>query len=70
MRYAENIPPEQFADHASDGMLLFTAVLATVIGFVLIWLGEKGKQKWMVWWSVGLIICSIGMGVVVYGGYT
>ena len=61
MRYAEDIPPEQLASHASDGMLLFTAVLAIVIGCILIWLGKKGKQMWLVWWSVGLILCSMGM---------
>ena len=68
MRYAEDIPPEQLTSHASDGMLLFTAVLAIVIGFILIWLGRKGKQKWLVWWSAGLIICSAGMGTSVYMG--
>lgn len=62
MRYPENIPPEQLARHASDDMLLFTAVLAVLIGFILIWLGKKGKQTWMVAWSIGLIICSVGMG--------
>jgi len=62
MRYPENIPPDQLARHASDDMLLFTAVLAVLIGFILIWLGRKGKQTWMVAWSIGLIICSVGMG--------
>jgi len=63
MLYPENIPKEQLARHASDDMLLFTAVLATIIGFVLIWLGRKGRQLWMVVWSIGLIISSIIMGV-------
>ena len=62
MRYPENIPPEQLTSHSSDGMLLFTAVLSIMIGFVLVWLGRKGKQTWLVVWSVGLIICSVGMG--------
>lgn len=62
MRYPENIPPEQLARHASDDMLLFTAFLSLVIGIILIWLGRKGKQQWMVLWSIGLVICSIGMG--------
>jgi hypothetical protein len=63
MRYRENIPPEQLARHASDDMLLFTAVLGLMIGIGLVWLGNKGKQTWLVAWSIGLIICSIGMGV-------
>jgi len=62
MRYPENIPPDQLARHASDDMLLFTAVLSVLIGFILIWLGRKGKQTWMVVWSIGLIVCSVGMG--------
>jgi hypothetical protein len=63
MRYREDVPAEQLARHASDDMLLFTAVLSVVIGFILIWLGRKGKQQWLVVWSIGLIICSVGMGI-------
>ena len=62
MRYRENIPAEQLARHASDDMLIFTAVLSLLIGAVLIWLGRKGKQQWLVLWSIGLILCSLGMG--------
>ena len=63
MRYSEDIPREQLAIHASDNMLLFTAVLAIFIGIILIFLGRKGKQLWMEVWSIGLIICSIAMGI-------
>jgi hypothetical protein len=63
MRYQENIPPEQLTVHASDDMLLFTAFLSVLIGFILIYLGHKGKQLWMVTWSIGLIICSLLMTV-------
>ena len=62
MRYRENIPAEQLARHASDDMLIFTAVLSLLIGAVLIWLGRKGKQQWLVLWSIGLILCSLAMG--------
>ena len=34
-----------------------------VIGAVLTYLGHKGRHLWMVTWSIGLIICSILMGV-------
>ena len=44
-------------------MLLFTAALSILIGIILTYLGHKGRQLWMVSWSVGLIICSILMGV-------
>ena len=62
MRYPEHIPPEQLTVHASDDMLLFTAALSILIGVILTWLGHKGRQLWMVTWSIGLIICSILMG--------
>ncbi len=63
MRYPENIPAEQLTVHASDNMLLFTAMLSILIGGILIYLGHKGRQLWIVTWSIGLIICSILMGV-------
>jgi hypothetical protein len=63
MRYSENIPAEQLTVNASDDMLLFTAALSILIGIILTYLGHKGRQLWMVSWSVGLIICSILMGV-------
>ena len=62
MKYPENIPPEQLTVNASDNMLLFTAVLSILIGIILTYLGHKGRQLWMVTWSIGLIICSIAMG--------
>ena len=62
MKYPENIPPEQLTVNASDNMLLFTAVLSILIGIILTYLGHKGRQLWMVTWSIGLIICSILMG--------
>ena len=62
MRYSENIPAEQLTVNASDDMLLFTAALSILIGIILTYLGHKGRQLWMVTWSIGLIICSILMG--------
>jgi hypothetical protein len=63
MRYQETIPPEQLTIHASDDMLLFTAFLSILIGFILIYLGYKGKQLWMVTWSIGLVIGSLLMSI-------
>ena len=63
MRYPDNISAEQLTINASDNMLLFTAALSIVIGAVLTYLGHKGRHLWMVTWSIGLIICSILMGV-------
>ena len=68
MRIPENIPPEQLAQHASDNMLLFTAVLATIIGIILFLLGKKGKQLWMATWGIGLVICSLLLGFFTFSG--
>ncbi|MGH1541401.1 MAG: hypothetical protein ACRBHB_13315 [Arenicella sp.] len=62
MRYREDIPREQLAQHASDDMLLFTAFLGIIIGLALTWLGRKGKIMWMTVWAIGLILCSIFLG--------
>ena len=63
-RYKEGeIPKEQLAVHASDDMLLLTAVLGFLIAIALIYLGRKGKQMWMWVWGIGLIICSTYLGL-------
>jgi hypothetical protein len=58
-----DIPKEQLAVHASDDMLLLTAVLGFLIGIVLTYMGRKGKQMWMWVWGLGLIICSAYLGL-------
>ena len=59
-RYKEgDIPKEQLAVHASDDMLLLTAILGFLVGIVLTYIGRKGKQMWMWVWGIGLIICSV-----------
>ena len=63
MRYSEDIPPEKLTINASNDMMLFTAGLSIVIGLILVYLGHKGRQLWMVTWSIGLIICSILLGL-------
>ena len=63
-RYREGeIPKEQMAVHASDDMLLLTAVLGVLIGIALTYLGRKGKQMWMWVWGIGLVICSAYLGL-------
>lgn len=62
------IPPEMLSKNASNDMLLFTAFLSVIIGIILIYLGKKGKQLWMVVWSVGLIFMSFFMaGSILFG---
>lgn len=63
MRYSEDIPPEKLTINASNDMMLFTAALSILIGLILVYLGHKGRQLWMVTWSIGLIICSILLGM-------
>ena len=64
MRYKEGeIPKEQLAVHASDDMLLLTAVLGLVIGLILTLLGRFGRQMWMFVWGIGLMICSVYLGL-------
>jgi len=65
MRYKEGeaIPNEALAMHASDDMLVLTAVIGVVIGIILTYIGRLGKQMWMWVWGIGLIIVSAYMGV-------
>ncbi len=62
-RYREGeIPKEQLAVHASDDMLLLTAILGVFIGIALTILGHKGKIMWMWVWGIGLVLCSLYLG--------
>ena len=65
MRYKEDqpIPTEQLAMHASDDMLILTAIIGTLVGIILTFLGKKGQQMWMWVWGIGLIIISFYMGI-------
>ncbi len=47
------------AGEASDEMLWYTIWLALAIGVVLSALSWKGRQWWLLTWSLGLIICSV-----------
>ena len=63
-RYREGeIPKEQLAIHASDEMLIFTAVLGFVIGIILTTMGYKGKVLWLAVWGYGLILVSLHMAI-------
>ncbi len=68
-RYREGeIPKEQLAVHASDDMLVLTAILGVVIGLALTILGRKGGVMWMWVWGIGLILCSLYLGAgMVFG---
>ena len=62
------ISPEMLTKNMHNDMLLFTAFLSVIIGSVLIYLGKRGKQLWMVVWSIGLIGMSLFMaGSIIFG---
>ncbi|MEO1574861.1 MAG: hypothetical protein AAFU65_07865, partial [Pseudomonadota bacterium] len=44
--------------------LWLTVGLSLLIGVVLGWLAWRGRQRWLLIWCVGLVICSLA-----YGGY-
>jgi len=64
----EDIPPELLSKNASNDMLYFTAFLSILISIILIYLGKKGKQLWMIVWSIGLIMMTFFMvGSLMFG---
>ena len=59
MRYREEGLPVDRTLATTDDMYMFTVVLGLMIGVILTWLGVKGGQIWLIFWSVGLIVASI-----------
>jgi len=61
MRYREGQPPDPSNPYTEGmhGTLMFTVGIALVVGFVLLYIGWKGKKLWLTAWSVGLIVCSL-----------
>ena len=49
---------------ATDDMLLVTVIIGLLAGIVLTWLALKGRQMWLLAWSIGLILVSVA-----YVGY-
>ena len=65
MRYRIDEMPADQSLATTDDMYLLTVVLSLFIGIILTWLGFKGRQVWLIVWSVGLILASL-----VYLGWT
>ena len=60
MRYREGQSPDSaLAGSGTEDVLIFTLVLGIVFGLVLLGLGIKGKQIWLITWSIGLVVVSI-----------
>ena len=61
MRYKEGELPDPNYTH-TEGMhilLMFSVVLALIVGLILFYLGYRGKVMWLQAWSVGLVLCSV-----------
>lgn len=49
---------------STEPWLWLTVALSLIIGGVLGWLAWRGKQRWLLIWSVGLVLSSVA-----YAGY-
>lgn len=58
MRYRIGAEPGSGAQ-ATDDMMLLTLGISIVVGIVLMWLARRGRQMWLMAWSVGLVVASI-----------
>ena len=59
MRYRIGDDPTIAAYGSTPEWLGFTALLGLVIGVVLGYLAWRGRQRWLLVWSVGLVATSI-----------
>lgn len=59
MRYREGQEiPDNIDPHIGDAAMAFTAIMGLFIGIILSWLAKKGKQIWLLFWGIGLILVS------------
>jgi len=58
MRYRIGESPELPGYGSSGDFITFTVALCVVIGVVLVWLGWRGRQWWLVSWNAGLVVAS------------
>ncbi len=62
MRYRDGSAPD-LANPYTESMhasLMLSVVLGLIVGAILLLLGLKGKKLWLICWSIGLMLCSIG----------
>ena len=64
MRFRNGENPELASYGSTPEWLWLTVVLSLLIGIVLAWASWKGRQRWLLVWSLGLILSSLA-----YGGY-
>ena len=59
MRYRIGEEASQAALNSTDYTMLFTLAISVVIGVLLVWMGRRGKQLWLLVWGGGLVVCSL-----------
>ena len=59
MRYRIDVGPPAEVASSSEPLLIFTAVLALAAGVILVWLGWRGRQRWVVFWYGSLVVASL-----------
>ncbi len=52
-----------------NDVLMVTAVIGLVIGLIFIFGGRFGKQLWIVFWGVGLVLVSVIYIIYMLLGY-
>ena len=62
MRYRVGEDAASATLNVTDHSMLVTVVLSLFIGFVLVWMGHRGRQLWLAIGSYGLILCALAYG--------
>ena len=55
---------------SSGDFVTLTVLLCIVVGAILVWLGWRGRQWWLVTWNAGLIVASIAYFIYEWGWST
>jgi hypothetical protein len=58
MRYRVGDDPAS-GTTVTDDMVLVTVVIGLIVGIVLVWLAQRGRQMWLLVWSTGLVLASL-----------
>ncbi|MDA8364065.1 MAG: hypothetical protein M0Z84_09675 [Gammaproteobacteria bacterium] len=69
MRYRINGPHPGVDAAGSGHMMLFTVLLSLLIGAILVGLGRRGRQRWVVFWGGTLVLAALIYLVAVWVGY-
>lgn len=47
------------AAEAQEGIIYYTIGLGVLVGLLLAWVAIRGKQWWLLTWSVGLVLAGV-----------